>query len=193
MLCCAGQGFREDGEAAPSPTGQVNLPNAEWGSSSANRDWGTAETVVKTDVGTPMGDSSDISTLGAAAAAGGYGDAAADMDVDTVRGKAGGISGVESRDVGPYATRGLGASQPGFREGSKGEASGVAEGRLAAGGADAQAAVAAGPESLTDAGTSDSTAERVAQVYGVGPEASSGVKEADTYRAEADSDRKADS
>jgi hypothetical protein len=187
-----GQGFKEDGEAARSPAGEVNLPNADWGSSSANPDWGTAETVVKTDVGAPMGGSDDISSMGAAAAAGGYGDVAADMDVDAVRSKAGGITGVESKDVGAYATRGLGEPQPGYEQG-RGEVSGVPEGSLAAGGPDAQAAVAAGPESLTDAATSDSTAERVAQVYGVGPEASSGVKEAETYRAEADSDRKADS
>jgi hypothetical protein len=62
----------------------------------------------------------------------------------------------------------------------------VPEGRLAAGGEDAQAAVAADAGSTL---TSDSTAERVAQVHGLGPEAEPGMEEAASYAAEAEAEQ----
>jgi hypothetical protein len=66
---------------------------------------------------------------------------------------------------------------------------GLPEGRLAAGGDDAQAAVSVDGPSSNAAITSDSTVQRIEQVYGVGPEASTGAAEADTYKAEAEQDK----
>lgn len=79
---------------------------------------------------------------------------------------------------------GGGSGQAGGQAGQAGGIQGVPEGRLSAGGDDAQAAVGADAAS-TGVATSDSTAERVAQVYGIGPEASPGAEEAEQYKAEA--------
>jgi hypothetical protein len=68
---------------------------------------------------------------------------------------------------------------------------GIPEGRLRVGGEDAQAAVSVDGESNA-AITSDSVAQRVEQVYGVSPEASSGVAEAEAYKAEAKQEGKED-
>lgn len=162
--------------------GSTDSSKADWGSSSSAREWGadSAAPSGKSNVGDAK--SSDmLHDLGAAAATGGYGDAAADLDVDTVRSKSSGVESKSGTEV--YATRGLGEPQAGYKKGG-GEDLSTPEGRLAAGGSDSQAAVGAAPEILSKVGTSDSTAERIAEVYGVGPEASSGVKEAETYRAE---------
>lgn len=68
---------------------------------------------------------------------------------------------------------------------------GIPEGRLRVGGEDAQAATSVDGESNA-AITGDSVAQRVEQVYGISPEASPGVAEAEAYKAEAKQEGKED-
>jgi hypothetical protein len=120
----------------------------------------------------------------------------------------GGVAGASYEGI-PGVGQGSGASQmqnpaAGSTQGSAGSVGqgsaggagqgsaamdGLPEGRLAAGGEDAQAAVSVDASGSNAAITSDSTAQRIEQVYGVGPEASTGAAEAEAYKAEAEQDK----
>jgi hypothetical protein len=134
------------------------------------------------DAGAPSagrGDKMDFA--GAAGGAGGYGGGASEfgegMDQMRAQGSSGGGS-AETRGFGGLGQQGSGASRVGVQAVDEG----LPEGQLAAGGVDAQAAVSVDGDESPGAATSDSTAERLAQVYGLGPEASGGVEEAEVYK-----------
>jgi hypothetical protein len=79
----------------------------------------------------------------------------------------------------------------GAKGGSDTMPDGIPEGRLRVGGEDAQAAISVDGESNA-AITGDSVAQRVEQVYGISPEASPGVAEAEAYKVESKQEGKED-
>lgn len=96
--------------------------------------------------------------------------------------------GQQGSAAGAQGAEGMGAQgQQGSASGaSQGSGmQGIPEGRLRVGGEDAQAAVSVDADSSNAEITSDSVAARVEQKYNVGPEASPGAAEAESYRAEA--------
>jgi hypothetical protein len=109
-------------------------------------------------------------------------------DINSLSGVAGasyeGMSGMGGQGQGADISMGQGSGAS-VGQGSGSGMEGVPEGRLRLGGEDAQAAESVDGGSSQAAITSDSTAARVEQVFGVGPEASPGAAEADLYQKEA--------
>jgi hypothetical protein len=137
------------------------------------------------DSGAPsLGRQDGMGMAGAVGGAGGYGGGASEFGEEMDQMRAQGSSGGAKPQV-----RSAGGSG---RVGVQAVDEGLAEGQLAAGGVDAQAAVGVVREESVGAATSDSTAERVAQRFGVGPEASAGVEEAEVYQREAGQEMKGD-
>ncbi|WIA40356.1 hypothetical protein OEZ86_013720 [Tetradesmus obliquus] len=121
-------------------------------------------------------DASNKGMAGAVGGAGGYGGGASEfgegMDQMRAQGSSGGAEpGMKSAS----------SSSSSDTAGRAGSVDGMPEGRLAAG----DDAMNVGRAESAGAATSDSTAERVAQVYGVGAEAGAGVEEAEVYKKEA--------
>jgi hypothetical protein len=128
---------------------------------------------------------------GAVGGASGYGGGASEFGQEMDQMRAQGSSGSGSAETRGSSGLGQQGSAAG-RVGVQAVDEGLPEGWLAAGGADAQAAVGVGRDESAGAAASDSTAERVAQVYGLGPEASGGVEEAEVYRKEAGQEEQGD-
>lgn len=195
------------GLTTPSAAGQGSAGGSGLGG------LGDAEAVVKADVGTPSqagmetGGSTQewkpegVGRAGGVAAAGGYGSEASGMGdagyaADQGRGvesmgslleginSLSGVAGASYEGMMPGAGQGSATTMGQGTQGSGSAMDGIPEGRLRVGGEDAQAAVSVDADANA-AITSDSTAQRIEQVFGVGPEASPGVKEAEQYKAEA--------
>ncbi|KAF6264945.1 hypothetical protein COO60DRAFT_1184880 [Scenedesmus sp. NREL 46B-D3] len=126
---------------------------------------------------------------GAVGGAGGYGGGASEFGegMDQARAQASSSGAPQVRSAG-----GSGGQQGAGRVGNKAVDEGLPEGRLAAGGEDAQAAVGVGRDESAGSATSDSTADRVAQVYGLGADASAGAEEASVYKKEAGQEEQQD-
>ncbi|WIA40357.1 hypothetical protein OEZ86_013721 [Tetradesmus obliquus] len=133
------------------------------------------------DSGAPsLGRADGLGMAGAVGGAGGYGGGASEFGegMDQMRAQGSGDAAAgESRMKSASSSSGAASGRAGNE--------GLPEGQLAAGGDDAQAATSVRRDESAGAATSDSTAERVAQVYGVGAEAGAGVEEAEVYKKEA--------
>uniref|UniRef100_A0A383VXR0 Uncharacterized protein n=1 Tax=Tetradesmus obliquus TaxID=3088 RepID=A0A383VXR0_TETOB len=140
-------------------------------------------------------DASNKGMAGAVGGAGGYGGGASEFGegMDQMRAQGSGSGSAEPRMKSGQSSGSSSGGAAG-REGSvEGSVDGLPEGKLAAGGDDAQAAMKnVGRAESAGAATSDSTAERVAQVYGVGAEAGAGVEEAEVYQKEAGQEKAGD-
>eukprot|EP00775_Hariotina_reticulata_P012211 gene12211-12348_t len=203
-----GQSQRDVNDDATEGTARPVGAEGDWGVSERSIDWAAlsdAEKLVKEDVGLPSvivqdgldlagavagSDSSLPGAAGATGAAGGYSSGLGDAGevLDSQRATMAGGSGTRDSDMSRMMMSNQTAADSDLQS-KVGQAirdiesgAGLPEGRLAPpAGVDSQAAVAVEPGTTGEA-TSDSTAERVAQKYGIGEDASAGVDEAQVYR-----------